>query len=192
MNGSGNRIKSARPAAGFTLVEMMVVLVIIVMLMTMVLPVVFRARERALKRQAQTEAETLVLAIKAYRSVFGKWPAQTNNLDQWYFTNNHLVVTQLMGHNIRNRSFINITSNQLDSMSNYLDPRGVPYVISINQSGAEKQVINFTNEYDCRIESAPNYGLKFYRLDITNRVAVGIGAFMEQTNALTVNSWSEF
>ena len=46
-----------------------------------------------MKRQAQTEANTLALAIKAYRSVFGKWPAQTNARDQWYFTNNHLVVT---------------------------------------------------------------------------------------------------
>lgn len=178
----------------FTLVEMMVVLVIIVILATMILPVVFRARDRALKRQAQTEANTLVLAVKAYRSVFGKWPAQTNARDQWYFTNNHLVVTQLMGGNPRQRSFISIAATNLDSYSNYLDPKGVPYVICIIQSGGRAQIFNsITNEYTCEREANPHYGVAVnYILNFTNNVTVGVGSFMENTDVLAVNSWSDF
>ncbi len=168
-------------------------MIIIVILSTLLLPVVFRARERALKRQAQAEARSLVLAIKSYRAVFGKWPAQTNSQDKYYFTNNHMVVTQLMGYNPRSNSFISISANQLDSRSNFLDPRGVPYVISIIQSGAEKHWINFTNEYVCERESAPTYGETIsYEINITNRVAVGAGAFLEASKALSVNSWSDF
>lgn len=183
----------ARAKASFTLVEMMVVLVIIVILATMILPVVFRARDRALRRQAQTEANALVLAVKAYRSVFGKWPAQTDARDQWYFTNNYLVVTQLMGFNSRQRSFISIAATNLDSYSNYLDPKGVPYVICIAQSGGREQRINITNKYKCEREVNPNHGVEVdFRVNFTNSVTVGVGSFMENTDALAVNSWSDF
>ena len=136
--------RTPRDWHGFTLVEMMVVMVIIVILSTFLLPVVFRSRDRALDRQAQAEARSIVLAAKSYRAVFGKWPAQVDISNRYYFTNNHLVVTQLMGFNPRNRSFISIASNQLDSKSNFLDPRGIPYLITIIQSGAEKNEISFT------------------------------------------------
>ena len=178
--------------ASFTLVEMMVVLVIIVILATMILPVVFRARDRALKRQAQTEANTLALAVKAYRSVFGKWPAQTNARDQWYFTNNHLVVTQLMGFNPRQRSFISIAATNLDSYSNYLDPKGVPYVICIIQSGGRQQIINTTNSYIHERSFLADSVNTNYRLNFTNNTTVGVGSFLENTEALAVNSWSDF
>jgi prepilin-type N-terminal cleavage/methylation domain-containing protein len=178
---------------GFTLVEMMVVMVIIVILSTFLLPVVFRSRDRALDRQAQAEARSIVLAAKSYRAVFGKWPAQVDISNRYYFTNNHLVITQLMGFNPRNRSFISIASNQLDSKSNFLDPRGIPYLITIIQSGTEKNEISFTNYYTCEKEGSPKYNqIQTYAPNFTNRVAVGAGAFMNKTNELTVNSWSEF
>ncbi|MGI6087690.1 MAG: type II secretion system protein [Kiritimatiellia bacterium] len=188
-----NNTQTPQNRHGFTLVEMMVVMVIIVILSTFLLPVVFRSRDRALNRQAQTEAKALVLAAKSYRTVFGKWPAQSNIEDKYYFTNNHLVVTQLMGFNQRNQSFINISSNQLDSKSNFLDPRGIPYVITIIQSGAEKNEISFTNDYTCEKESSPKYDqIQTYTLNITNRIVFGAGAFMTNTESLTVTSWSEF
>lgn len=187
-----NKTKPDRKGA-FTLVEMLVVMFIISLLAAILFPVVFRAWERAAKRQAQAEAGGLVMAIKAYRSLFGKWPAQTNTSNVCYFTNNYMVITKLMGHNPRKRSFININTNSLDSKSNYLDPDGVPYVIFIIQSGSRFQKVTMTNSYSNeRTELTKSFILK-----ITNSAIVGAGAFMDITDllivsSLTVNSWSDF
>lgn len=181
----------------FTLIEMMVVMAIIVILLTMVLPVVFRSRARASIQQAQAEANSLVLAIKSYRTVFGKWPAQIDNKDHCYFTNNHLIVTQLMGFNSRERSFINIQTTNLDSRSNYLDPHGVPYVIFIRQSGvgsASGSASSFSNqsEYTPEREVHKFYQKKIkFSVHVTNNLDVGAGAFLDNTNSLSATSWGQ-
>lgn len=180
--------RKTRHTGSFTLIEMMVVMIIIVMLSALLFPVVLKSWGRAAKRRAQAESASLVLAIKAYHSVFGKWPGQTSIADACFFTNNHIVTTQLMGFNPRSNSFINISTNALDSTSNYLDPAGIPYVIMIIQSGKQHQKISFTNYY----LNERNGKDANYTLAMTNSTMVGVGAFMDSSNSLTVNSWSEF
>ncbi|MCA1808175.1 MAG: type II secretion system protein [Kiritimatiellia bacterium] len=175
--------------AAFTLIEMMVVMIILVILMTILFPVVFRSRARAQRRQAQAEANALVLAIKSYQNIFGEYPAQRGTNDMFYFTNNFKVVRPLMGHNSRQRSFINIQTNSLCANTNYLDPAGVPYVIFIDQDGSSRMTA-LTNTYtwlNPRTSVEQDYKLKSLEI----RVSVGAGAFMNKTNALEVNSWSD-
>jgi prepilin-type N-terminal cleavage/methylation domain-containing protein len=69
---------SRRHRAGFTLVEMLVVIAIIGILAAMLLPVLAAAKTNALKNKAKIEEQGLVTAIQGYDSDYGRFPVSTN------------------------------------------------------------------------------------------------------------------
>src|SRR4051812_46089948 len=63
-----------RSRAGFTLVEMLVVIGIIVLLVGILLPTIMSARRNAEKNAVRMELHTIALALDAYRADFGDYP----------------------------------------------------------------------------------------------------------------------
>jgi len=66
---------SFRRFAGFTLIEMLVVIAIISILAGMLLPVLASAKLKAMKSKAKYEMNNLAVAISAYDSTYGRMPA---------------------------------------------------------------------------------------------------------------------
>jgi len=68
-------LSPSRPAqAGFTLIEIMVVIVILGLLATLVLPNVIGASDKAREETARTNVMAIANAVKMYRSTHGKLP----------------------------------------------------------------------------------------------------------------------
>jgi prepilin-type N-terminal cleavage/methylation domain-containing protein len=185
--------------SAFTLVELMIVMGVIVIMMAMLFPVVTGSKDKTRKKQAVTEAHNIVLAISAYRSEFGKWPNQSQaGMDKTYFADNYKVIQQLVGNNARGKVFLAIqASNQTDSITNMVDPWGVPYVICMDENDDTHCVINFkdvayTNNFlnppAIKSYSATNYW-------VSNQM-VAVASFANRTNVtlaspFTVETWSE-
>ena len=191
--------------ASFTLVELMLVMGIIAILAAMVYPVIIGAKEKARKKQALTEAHNIVLALKGYRAEYDKWPNQVQAAqDKTYFTNNYLVALPLMGQNFngqnaRGKVFLTVqATNQTDSVTNLVDPWGVPYVICLDENmniscvitcSNVKYVNSFANPAETKYYSATNY-------PVTN-VEVAVASFAGETNAFltakpfAVETWSD-
>ena len=196
------RTVGGHPAA-FTLIEVMLVVGIIAILATLLYPVVIGARARAMEKQADAEARTILMAIKAYRQEYGKWPAQWQAAqDTTYITNNYCVIQPLLGSNLsvnsigfnpKNKIFLNlqISSNRIDVWGNYLDPWLIPYVICVDENGDNGLSISNQVAY-----SATNAGQEICtNLWLTNcpvaNVDAGVASLGNTSNTLSWNTWTE-
>jgi general secretion pathway protein G len=75
------RIRSARAARGFTLLELMVVVVIIGVLAALIAPAVLDRAEQAKVTAARTDVSNLMNALKLYRLDNGRYPSSDQGLD---------------------------------------------------------------------------------------------------------------
>jgi len=179
----------------------MLVMGVIIILVAMLFPVVIGMKDKARKKQALTEAHSIVLALKGYQMEYGKWPNQTQAVhDTFYFTNNHEVIVPLIGHNPRGKVFLTIqATNQTDSVTNFTDPWGVPYVICLNEDMSTNCLIDFTNVvYSNNFASPPTaYSYSATNYSVAN-VEAAVASFAGNTNAnqkkfedYGVETWSE-
>jgi len=197
-----------QPAA-FTLLEMMLVIGIIAILAGMLFPVIIGVRAKAREKQAAAETRTILMAIKAYRQEYGKWPAQTHaTQDVTYVTNNYLVIQPLLGSNLffagrylnpKNKIFLNLqvnTNNNPDDAGNYLDPWSIPYVICIDQNGDNSLSLVWSNTPPMAY-AANNTTIGDTNIYLTNRpvdnVDVGVASLGGTSNTLLLNTctWEE-
>jgi len=70
-------LPSSRRRAGFTLVELLVVIAIIAILAALLLPVISVVETAARKKQALVEEQGIVTAIEHYDSVYGRFPVSS-------------------------------------------------------------------------------------------------------------------
>ena len=189
-----------QPAA-FTLLEMMLVIGIIVILAGLLFPVIIGARARAKEKQAAAETRTILMAIKAYRQEYGKWPAQIHaTQDVTYVTNNYLVIQPLLGSNWnnfnpKNKIFLpfQVSSNNPDYAGNYLDPWGIPYVICMDEDGNNSLLISNVLFYTASNTSGRQIGDT--NIYLTNypvyNVDAGVASLGGTSNTLPWNTWEE-
>ena len=199
------RTVSGLPSA-FTLLEVMLVIGIIAILVSLLFPVVIGASAKAKEKQAMAETRTILVAIKAYRQEYGKWPAQTQATnDTTYITNNYYVIQPLLGSNLvigssqmnpKNKIFLNMqvnTNNNPDYAGNYLDPWGIPYVICMDEDGNNGLAIVWSNKnYVANNTSGREIGKTniYLNCPVTNLDA-GVASLGGTSSTLPWNTWEE-
>ena len=191
----------------------MLVIGIIAILAGLLYPVILGARARAKEKQAAAETRTILMAIKAYRQEYGKWPAQIQaTQDITYITNNCLVIQPLLGSNAvhpvggrrlnpKEKIFLNMqvnTNNNPDHDGNYLDPWGIPYVICMDENEDNQLSIstNFVSFYIANNPSGRTIGAtNLYFVSLTNypmpKVDAGVASLGGTSNTLPWNTWTE-
>lgn len=90
----------SRERAGFSLLELIVVVAVLAILMATLLPAVQGMRNRAKQREATSNANALANAIRAFRAEYGYWPTSESNPnspvltpDQYTVVKNYLLST---------------------------------------------------------------------------------------------------
>lgn len=180
----------------FTLLEVMLVIGIIAILAGFLFPVIIGASKRAREKQAAAETRTILVAIKAYRQEYGKWPAQIQaTQDTTYITNNNLVIKPLLGSNVKNKIFLNLqvnTNNNPDYAGNYLDPWGIPYVICMDENEDNSLSISNISYYVASNTSGREIGAtNICWTNAVDDVDAGVASLGGTSNTLPWNSWTE-
>lgn len=141
---SERQILKAAPGAGFSLIEVMVVVVILMILMGMLFPVVIGALTWSREKRAMIEVKNIEMAIKEYRAVYGRWPNQTQAAsDTCYYAANGPVIDPLT-NNPRQMVFLQLQQSSISNGS-FLDPWLHPYVIVMDENGDNRVTFAVTN-----------------------------------------------
>jgi len=146
--------------AGFTLVELLVVVTIIGLLVGLISVAVPKAIESGMKAKTKGELTAIVAAVKAYKQEYGRWPAMegidastSDEFTAWYgpskysrtgTINGPLLIRILSGENISGGRWpgpMNPKSIKFlegaQSNGDFLDPWGTQYCVKmdVNESG---------------------------------------------------------
>ncbi len=161
---------------GFTLIELLTVIAIIVVLVGLLFPAIQAALRKADIARAQTEVNSIVAAVKAYFTEYGKWPVPASwqgQPDQLNLisTDNNLLMDVLRSYTNSYSGSWNVggalnprlivfleakTSTKsgdpgIDERGRYNDPWGRPYVIGMD--------LNYDNNTDLGAPYGIQYGV---------------------------------
>ena len=143
----------ARRAAGFSLLEMLLVVAVIGILMGMLGASAYSARQRAYVTLAQSEAQQIATAFKSYWLAKDKWPdgfggsgeAGQEDKNWTRLTRGNLKI--LMGGDSDGIVYLNVPPDRFagdTDDSPFRDPWGHPYEVSIE--GVSSTIISDTLE----------------------------------------------
>jgi prepilin-type N-terminal cleavage/methylation domain-containing protein len=140
----------APPEAGFTLIEILVVIAIIAILASILVPVAGGAKETALKRRAALEMQSIKMAALQFQSDhrYMPWPPEGAKKlrvgdDKWATDESAqlLVMELLTGSNAMKKVYLQIPEksrkkdkNEVNPPMRFLDPWGQPYVIGMDRN----------------------------------------------------------
>jgi prepilin-type N-terminal cleavage/methylation domain-containing protein len=122
--------------SGFTLLELLAVIAIIFILLSILLPAGLALRDRSRIKHAAAEAQLIVKGIKAYRSVYGKWPGQTQDVADVTYANCAPVMGALTINetlNPRHMNFIDLPTEG-PIAGGYADPWGASYILAMDEN----------------------------------------------------------
>ena len=148
--------KTERRRAGFTLVEMLVVICVITVLIGLTASATFSARQKAYTAAAHQECEQIAAAFKAYWLAKGKWPTTANDwtpLDK----NN---MKKILGGDDDGIVYLALDDTQFEPDGTYVDPWGNPYQIRIDPQRDIVIQDSFT-----AVVSFPNQFSNYYDVD---------------------------
>ncbi len=124
---------------GFTLLELLVVIAIISMLMGLILAGVGAVKEGARRARARLEAQSILEAVKTYKTDFGQWPGQTmNNSSEdaaHYLDGNLRTIYMALTNNARKRVYLEIQNDSACRKGVVFDPWNRPYAIVMDHTG---------------------------------------------------------
>ena len=127
-------------SAGFTLIEMLVVIAIVTILLLALFPAMSAAFRNARRGRASHEIGSLVAAIKSYHSEFGKWPCPNNGVDDQTFhaaggnagaVDAQAQVINCLTNNPLRTVFLDVPANS-STNGFYVDPWGNAYMITLD------------------------------------------------------------
>jgi type II secretory pathway pseudopilin PulG len=105
------------------------VVTIIILSLGLLFPAAQLIRQSAKRRLAQEQAQSLVQAIKQYRTVYEKWPGQAYD-DADFTTTNHPPLIEDLTNNPRSIVFVQLTVDS--TLHTFLDPWQRPYIIAVD------------------------------------------------------------
>jgi prepilin-type N-terminal cleavage/methylation domain-containing protein len=109
----------SRSVAGFTLIEMLIVVTIILVIAGLLTPAINKMMEVAARQRAATRCQAVVLAVKQYKNMYQKWPGQTEqgvdgSIDQ------ELIIPALMS-NPRGEILVDVLPDWTNSTGELMD-----------------------------------------------------------------------
>jgi prepilin-type N-terminal cleavage/methylation domain-containing protein len=125
---------------GFTLVELLVVIAIIGVLVGLLLGGMNAIRDAARRKKAATMEQTLIHAIKAYRTDYDSWPGQQPG-DNDAIGNSHTDLRNIIGALTNNaRQILYIETQPFIFVEQgvefqWLDPWQTPFVVAMDENG---------------------------------------------------------
>jgi type II secretion system protein G len=124
-----------KQTAGFTLLELLIVIVIIAILFAIIMPSVFSLKQKARIRQAGVEVNAVAMAIRGYHTEYGEWPVSPSTGGVWSNYNGRVLYALTKPGNTKGINFME-TTNVTDAAS-LKDPfkTMVPYVVTIDVAG---------------------------------------------------------
>ena len=138
-----------RAAAGFTLVEMLVVICVITVLVGLTASATFSARQKAYTAAAHQECEQIAAAFKAYWLAKGKWPIKAENWTDLDKGN----MKKILGGDDDGIVYLSLDDTQFETEGTYVDPWGNPYQIRIDPmrniviEDSFESVVSFPNQF---------------------------------------------
>ncbi len=156
----------ARRRAGFSLLEMLLVVAVVGILLGMLGAAAYAARQRAYATLAQAEVQQIATAFKSYWVAKSKWPDGFGAA--WTkLTRGNLAV--LMGGDTDGIVYLDVPPDRFEGDGNdafFLDPWGHPYEVSIE--GLSQPVVSDTLE---GAVTFPNFMRHYYEDGVYNRPA---------------------
>ncbi len=132
--------KRAASRAGFTLIELMVVIGIMLLIMSVLFPAYNHAQRTARRTRARTDIHNIQTAIVAYHREYGRYPMQTSAQAPSYTGTNYKgLIDILRGNDVGNNNprsiqFLEVSKGSHSVEHGMVDPWGQPYRVSVNAS----------------------------------------------------------
>jgi prepilin-type N-terminal cleavage/methylation domain-containing protein len=146
--------------AGFTLVELLVVVTIIGLLVGLVSVAVPTAIESGMKAKAKGELTAIVAAVKAYKQEYGQWPVAKSKMDSvadeynsWYGPPTTIS---------ESKDLMRILSGDMtvQKEGQTMNPKGVRFLEGAKTDGTFQDP--WENQYCVKMDTNDSGGLEYY------------------------------